>query len=93
MPAADVAGALRLPPRVDAAVAATLFREVAPRAAHVIAIDFSVVESIDSAGLALVRTLCERAAKNGAAPALLHVPPRYRQLCLAHRVEPGETSA
>lgn len=94
MPAAEAGATLALPARVDAAAAAALYRLWAPRAATLDAIDFAAVSSIDSAGVALVRALALQAvARRGAPPRLLTPPPRYAQLCLAHRIEPGDTSA
>ena len=94
MPAAEADATLALPARVDAAAAAALYRTWAPRAAALAAIDFAAVTGIDSAGVALVRALALQAqSRRGAPPRLLAPPPRYCQLCLAHRVEPGDTSA
>jgi len=79
---------LRLPARVDATVAAALYREWAPRAATLAAIDFAQVTTIDSAGVALVRALGAQAQRAGASsPRLESVPARYAELCLAHRLE------
>jgi phospholipid transport system transporter-binding protein len=94
VPAAEAETTLVLPARVDAAAAAALFPVWAARSATLAAIDFSAVTSIDSAGVALVRALAAQArAGRGTPPRLLATPPRYAQLCLAHRVEPGDTSA
>jgi ABC-type transporter Mla MlaB component len=87
---AEAGEVLRLPDRVDAGTAGALWREWSPRAARIAAIDFAAVSAIDSAGVALVRSLAELARRAGAAsPELRATPPRYRQLCLAHRIEPG----
>jgi len=80
---------LALPPRVDAAVAAALYREWQPRAGSLAVIDLSAVASIDSAGVALVRQLREEAAAARGRPPLLHnPPPGYLQVCRAHRLAP-----
>lgn len=87
---AEAGEVLRLPARVDAGTAAVLWREWSPRAARIATIDFAAVTAIDSAGVALVRSLGALARRAGAAsPELRATPPRYRQLCLAHRIEPG----
>jgi anti-anti-sigma regulatory factor len=92
--AAEPDATLVLPPRVDASAAAALHRAWSPRAATLAAIDFAAVTSLDSAGVALVRALAAQArARRGAPPRLLSPPPRYAQLCLAHRLEAGDTSA
>jgi ABC-type transporter Mla MlaB component len=80
---------LVLPEVADAAAATRLWRELAGTTPS--AIDFTRVREIDSAGLALVAELCRR----GLSPdgpsrqpvQLLAVPPRFRQLCAAHRIE------
>lgn len=88
MPAASTDQVLRLPARVDAAVAAALYREWAPRVAALAAIDFAQVTAIDSAGVALVRALHAQSLRAGATPPRLEqVPARYSKLCLAHRLE------
>ena len=71
---------LVLPEVVDAAAATRLWRELAGTTPA--AIDFARVREIDSAGLALVAEL-----RRGGAATLLAVPPRFRQLCAAHRIE------
>ncbi len=79
---------LRLPARVDATVAAALYRDWAPRAATLVAIDFAQVTAIDSTGVALVRALGAQARRAGASsPRLDSVTARYTELCLAHRLE------
>jgi ABC-type transporter Mla MlaB component len=94
VPAVEAGATLTLPAQLDAAAAAALYRAWAPRAATLAAIDFGPVQALDSAGVALVRALGADATRAGvAAPRLLAVPPRYRQLCLAHRVPAGDTSA
>jgi ABC-type transporter Mla MlaB component len=94
VPAADAGATLALPARVDAVAVAALWRDWAPRAAALAAIDFGAVQAIESSGVALVRALTARALAAGAAPPrLLALPPRYRQLCLAHRIPVGDTSA
>lgn len=94
MSVAEPDATLVLPARVDAGAAAALHRVWAPRVATLAAIDFAAVTDLDSAGVALVRALAAQArARRGAPPRLLAPPPRYAQLCLAHRVEPGDTSA
>lgn len=50
-------------------------------------IDLTQVQALDSAGVAFVSVLRGRlAAISGKIPALSGMPPRFRQLCLAHRV-------
>lgn len=79
---------LVLPPRVDAAVAAALYRDWHPRVASLAAIDLAAVSSIDSAGVALVRQLgAEAAAARGHPPVLHNPPPAYHQVCRAHRLD------
>lgn len=87
-PPTEPNGVLRLPARVDATVAAALYRDWAPRAATLVAIDFAQVTAIDSAGVALVRALAAQAQRAGASsPRLESVTARYTELCLAHRLE------
>jgi ABC-type transporter Mla MlaB component len=74
---------LRLPPQVDAAAVAALYRDAAARIATLTVIDFSAVKQIDSAGVALVLAL--RALRRSAIE-LRAVPERFTTLCLAHRV-------
>lgn len=94
MSTAEAGATLALPARVDAVVVAALWRDWAPRAAGLAAIDFGAVQAIESSGVALVRALAARAvAAGGAPPRLRSLPPRYRQLCLAHRIPVGDTSA
>lgn len=82
---------LRLPARVDAGVAAALYRQWHGRAAALAAIDLAAVASIDSAGVALVRQLRQEAAAARGTPPLLHnPPPGYLQVCRAHRLADGE---
>jgi len=81
------AAVLRLPARVDAAVAASLYRHWHRRAASVGAIDMADVQSIDSAGVALVRQLRAEAAAARGRPPMLHNPTSgYLQICRAHRL-------
>jgi ABC-type transporter Mla MlaB component len=90
VPAAEPAGEiLALPPRVDAAAAAQLHRAWAARVATLGVIDLAAVQSIDSAGVALVHVLQARARAAGRSIALRAVPPRFEQLCLAHRIAVG----
>lgn len=93
MPAAESEATLALPSRLDAASAAALWRQWAPRAGALAAVDFAAVQSLDSAGVALVRALLVQAHAAGAAPRLIAPPPRWQQLCLAHRVPAGDTGA
>jgi len=81
------AGVLRLPERVDADAAATLYRLWHPRAAQLEAIDLGAVRAIDSAGVALVRQLRTEAAAARGQPPMLHNPTSgYLQICRAHRL-------
>lgn len=85
---------LRLPARVDAAVAARVWREQRPQVATLARIDLADVVSIDSAGLALLLELRDAArAAQGAQPAIVNAPERFRALCDAHRVGAGVRSA
>ena len=78
---------LALPARVDAAAAADLYRQWRPRLRTLAAIDIKAVESIDSAGVALVQQLRQEAAAARGAPPLLHnTVPGYLQICRAHRL-------
>lgn len=89
MSTADRSTVLALPARVDAAAVASLYAAWAGRARALEAIDFGAVEAIDSTGVALVRCLvAARRAGGAAAPELRALPARYRQLCLAHRLDP-----
>jgi ABC-type transporter Mla MlaB component len=78
-------GVLALPARVDATTVAGLYRD-ALRAPPAAAIDFAAVADVDSAGVALVLELVERARRAGVATELRNVPEHYAQLCAAHRV-------
>jgi phospholipid transport system transporter-binding protein len=50
-------------------------------------IDLSAVTEVDSAGVALVQSLRRSVqARSGRWPALTGLPPRFSQLCVAHRV-------
>lgn len=78
---------LQLPARVDADAAATLYRAWHPRVRALAAIDMAAVESIDSAGVALVRQLlAEAGAARPGAPLLHNATPGYLQICRAHRL-------
>lgn len=84
------AATLALPARVDAAVAATLYRQWRGRVAQLAVIDLGAVSAIDSAGVALVQRLRAEAAAARGAPPLLHNPtPGYLQVCRAHRLADG----
>ena len=76
---------LSLPARVDATAAARLHGQL--RGELPGAIDFAGVQDIDSAGLALVVELAERARSRGFVCTLSNVTPRFAQLCAAHRVD------
>ena len=65
--------------------AAARFRELRPRLAGVHRLALDGVTSIDSSGVAVVLAL--RAAAGTPAPALSGLPARFRQLCVAHRVD------
>lgn len=85
---------LRLPVRVDAAVAARVYREQLPQVARLARIDLAGVESIGSAGLALLLELREAAQRaSGNAPVIINAPAHLRALCDAHRVAAGVLSA
>jgi ABC-type transporter Mla MlaB component len=86
---ADAAQTLRLPATLDAASAARCYRDGAARIARLRAIDLTAVQSIDSAGVALVRALQALAyARHRVELALHGRPARFDQLCLAHRLDP-----
>ena len=82
------AGAVEaLPGRVDAAVAATLYRTWRSRMAGIKVFDLAAVTDLDSAGLALLRAVQAQQRALGLPTATLRgVPERYRALCLAHRI-------
>lgn len=78
---------LVLPARVGAAEAAQLYREWHRRVGGLEVIDLGAVESIDSAGVALVQQLRAEAAAARGGPPLLHNPSQgYLQVCRAHRL-------
>ena len=53
-------------------------------------ISLKSVTGIDSAGVAMVRCLQAEASRaSGTRPALVELPARYEQICLAHRIEAG----
>ncbi len=87
MSSIDASAVLTLPARLDAAAVAAIYREWAPRARSLAAIDLAAVQAIDSSGVALVRALRKLAqAGGGALPALRGAPQRYAELCAAHRL-------
>jgi ABC-type transporter Mla MlaB component len=64
------------------------FRELRAAAAEAAVFDLGAVDAIDSAGVAMIQALrgiAER--RHGRRPALRALPERFRQLCIAHRVE------
>ena len=85
MSTADV---LALPARVDVSTVPALHRD-AVRAAPAGAIDLAGVTTIDSAGVAFVLELVERAQRSGVTTQLRNVPEHFAQLCKAHRVSVG----
>lgn len=78
---------LKLPERLDAAAAGALYRQWAPRAATLEAIDLSGLRSLDCSGVALVHELLARAAAAGSQARLQGASEAYSQLCRAHRIE------
>ncbi|HET6604855.1 MAG TPA: STAS domain-containing protein [Xanthomonadaceae bacterium] len=82
-------GTLRLRGSIDAASAPALLAQWAGRAATLRRIDLSAVTRIDSAGVALVQELLERARAAGGQATLTQVPDRYLQVCKAHRIDHG----
>lgn len=81
-------GTLQLPARVDAAVAAALYRQWRARSGALQAIDMQAVRAIDSAGVALVHQLQADALRaHGTHVQLLHASDAYRQVCRAHRLQ------
>lgn len=84
---AEAGEILALPPRLDADAAARLYRDWSARAAALSRLDFSAVQELDSAGVALVQALRDAARAGGREIELHAVPPRYAQLCQAHRIE------
>ena len=72
---------LTLPARVDAAQAASIWKEAGASPPAVI--DFAAVTEIDSAGLALVAELASRRRDI----VLTNVPVSFANLCAAHRVD------
>lgn len=84
------AAPLRLQGELDARSVPAMARRLRG-AALPAAIDLAGVTSIDSAGVAFLRTLQARAAAAGQdVPALLNTPAHYHQLIAAHRVRPWE---
>ena len=89
-PSAAEGSTLRLPACVDAAAAARVYGEQLPRVARLVRIDLAGVESIGSAGLALLLELREAALRAcGNAPAIENAPAHLRALGEAHRVAAG----
>lgn len=87
MPAAESA-VLKLAGALDAAGVARQARLLDGALRGIDVIDLGAVAELDSAGVAFVRSLRSRAASlNGQAPRLSAVPERFRQLCVAHRVD------
>lgn len=86
-PAAGGDAVEALPARVDAAVAAQLYRAWRPRMARIRVFDLAAVTELDSAGVALLRAVQAQQRGLGLPTATLRgVPERYRALCLAHRI-------
>lgn len=64
------------------------WRELRTAALDATTFDLAAVDDVDSAGVALVQTLRRAAAERlGRLPTLQALPERFRQLCIAHRVE------
>lgn len=80
-----------LPATVDATAAAALYRAWQPRLTRIATFDLAAVNTLDSAGVALLRVVqAEQRARGGMPAVLRSVPERYRALCLAHRVPVGD---
>ncbi len=88
MPATDPT-TLTLEGALEIGRIAELWPALRQRSAGISRIDLGAVTAIDSAGVALVRCLQQRAQTAGGSVAIVNPPPRFAQIGLAHRVEAG----
>ena len=77
---------LRLEGALEVSTAAALWPLLRTQVGGITRIDLSAVTAIDSSGVALIRCLQTLAATQGRRPEIVAAPPRFAQICLAHRV-------
>ncbi len=77
---------MRLTGALEVATVAALWRSLRTQVGGITRIDLSAVTAIDSSGVALVRCLQTLAGVQSRRPEIVAAPPRYGQICLAHRV-------
>ncbi|SDD69042.1 STAS domain-containing protein [Aquimonas voraii] len=80
------AGVLQLQGRLGVDEAAQLLAETTQHAAGLQRIDLGALDDIDSAGVACLHLLQRQARAAGRTLVLQPVSPRYRAICIAHRL-------